>query len=206
MPSQPARTHAQRRAATTESLLDATVQSLIEVGYLATTTRGVAERAGVSQGAQQHYFPTKAALVEAALTRVIGEQFAAASKAFARQSERSERELAELLLDRLWFIHNVPITAAAFEMFQLARNDADMAESVARVLTQGMSGIEVAATALLPRYSVQPGFTDLLQLALASMRGTVMMSAIPGAAAAHTSWPALRTQLLTLLDALAPDA
>ena len=90
------------------------MQSLIEAGYVGTTTRGVAERAGVSQGAQQHYFPTKAALVEAALTRVIDQQFAAASKALAAQPGRSERELAEMLLDRLWFIHNVPITAATF--------------------------------------------------------------------------------------------
>ena len=43
------------------ALLDAAIESLIDDGYAAMTTRRVSERAGVSQGAQQHYYPTKSA-------------------------------------------------------------------------------------------------------------------------------------------------
>ena len=51
--TQPAtrRTHAERRETTRLALLDAAVACLIEDGYAALTTRKVAERAGVSQGA-----------------------------------------------------------------------------------------------------------------------------------------------------------
>jgi AcrR family transcriptional regulator len=54
--TQPAtrRTHAERRETTRLALLDAAVACLMEDGYAALTTRKVAERAGVSQGAQQH--------------------------------------------------------------------------------------------------------------------------------------------------------
>jgi AcrR family transcriptional regulator len=50
------RTQAERRESTRTALLDAAVECLIDEGYAAVTTRGVAERAGVSQGAQQHHF------------------------------------------------------------------------------------------------------------------------------------------------------
>src|SRR5256714_14152289 len=64
------RSQADRRAATQAALLDAAIETLVDDGSAALTTRGVSERAGVSQGAQQHYFPTKTALVQAAIGRV----------------------------------------------------------------------------------------------------------------------------------------
>ncbi len=48
-------------------LLDATVDSLVELGWAGTTTTVIAERAGVSRGAQLHHYPTKATLVMAAV-------------------------------------------------------------------------------------------------------------------------------------------
>jgi AcrR family transcriptional regulator len=53
------RTQEERRAATRGALLDATIDCLVEYGYHGVTTSRVAERAGVSRGAQVHYFPTK---------------------------------------------------------------------------------------------------------------------------------------------------
>src|SRR4051794_17825937 len=105
------RSQADRRAATQAALLDAAIETLVEDGYAALTTRGVSERAGVSQGAQQHYFPTKTALVQAAIGRVapqlipllIGEAGA----------DDSERKRVEILLDRMCDIHQLPVTRAA---------------------------------------------------------------------------------------------
>src|SRR5205085_11569989 len=53
------RTQAERRATTRTALLDAAMACLIEEGYANLTTRNVAERAGVSQGTQMHYFPSR---------------------------------------------------------------------------------------------------------------------------------------------------
>src|SRR3954453_5841167 len=68
------RTQAQRSATTRAALLDATIKSLVEVGYANTTTTGIAERAGVSRGAQMHHFPTKADLVASAVEHLAGKR------------------------------------------------------------------------------------------------------------------------------------
>ncbi|WP_327141552.1 TetR/AcrR family transcriptional regulator [Nocardia sp. NBC_01327] len=198
--STPSRTQAERRAATVAALLDATIESLGDVGYYATTTRSVAERAGVSQGAQQHYFPTKADLVDAAISRLL-EQLAI-SEIGAPIEAPTELGRAAILLDRLWDTHNLSITPAVFEVFNAARTDADIAQRVNHLLGQAMSAVEVASALLLPTYAERPGFRDFLLLAVSAMRGAVLVSAISGTGQLHPSWPALRRQLLESLEAL----
>ena len=51
------RTQAQRVAETRGRLLDATVECLAEIGYARMTTGDVAERAGMSRGAQLYKHP-----------------------------------------------------------------------------------------------------------------------------------------------------
>ena len=63
------RTQQQHTEETQAALLDATIACLHEVGYAATSTTLVSERAGVSRGAQTHHYPTKTQLVVAAITR-----------------------------------------------------------------------------------------------------------------------------------------
>ena len=70
-PVRPARrTQAERRAATRKALLDATIDVLVDRGYAGLTTTLVCERAGVTRGAQAHYFATKADLVVQALSHL----------------------------------------------------------------------------------------------------------------------------------------
>jgi len=57
-PARPRRGQEERRASTRARLLDATVECLVDHGYAATTTTVIAERAGVSRGAQLHHYPT----------------------------------------------------------------------------------------------------------------------------------------------------
>jgi len=57
----------ERTRAMRQRLLDATVECLTERGWSGTSTTLVSERAGVSRGAQLHHFPTKSALVLAAV-------------------------------------------------------------------------------------------------------------------------------------------
>ncbi|WP_182377620.1 TetR/AcrR family transcriptional regulator [Nocardioides sp. WS12] len=59
-----------RSRATRESLLDATIESLAEVGWHGTTVVAVAARAGVSRGAAQHHFASRDDLVRDAVQRV----------------------------------------------------------------------------------------------------------------------------------------
>src|SRR5512140_1920296 len=61
------RTQQQRRDETRRALLDAAVESLIEVGFARTTTLEVQRRADASRGALLHHFPSKTELLVAAV-------------------------------------------------------------------------------------------------------------------------------------------
>jgi AcrR family transcriptional regulator len=56
-----------RSAASVSSILEATIQVLLQVGKERLTTTRVAQRAGVSVGTLYQYFPNKSALLQAAL-------------------------------------------------------------------------------------------------------------------------------------------
>ena len=83
-PTRGPRTQQQRREETRRALLDAAVQSLIEVGFARTTTLEVQRRADVSRGALLHHFPSKAELLVAAVDH-LAEMRAREMKAFASQ-------------------------------------------------------------------------------------------------------------------------
>ena len=189
-----------RDASVSERLLDACIQCMVENGYVATTTRRVAEMAGVSQGAQQHYFPTKSALVEAAMERLFVQIMTDAATVGLDAAD--ERERAEVLIERICCIHSQPIAPAIFELFTVARTDPQLAECTARMTGEGMKAIISLAQNALPTYATKQGFEDFVQTAMAAARGTAITAAIPGADGAYPSWSALQTQLLAALDAL----
>lgn len=95
------RTQAERRAATRGALLDATLEVLVEVGYARLTTAQVVARAGVTRGAQAHYFATKADLVVQALAHLT-DRLVAEMVARPVRDVTGEREQYSALLDRLW--------------------------------------------------------------------------------------------------------
>ncbi len=88
MPSKSKRTQEERRRATRERILAATLEILSKEGHTRFTTTRVAAKAGVSRGAQENYYPTKTALLAAATAHAMeaATRHAAASAASARRS------------------------------------------------------------------------------------------------------------------------
>ncbi len=107
------RTQPERTAATRTQLLDATLDSLVEVGYARTTTQAVAGRAGRSRGAQLHHFPTKESLVVAAV------QHLAAKRECEIRAEHDRAHALELLADTF----TGPLFLAALELWVAARTE-----------------------------------------------------------------------------------
>lgn len=71
---EPRKTPVQARATVSvESILEATLQVLLEVGQSRLTTTRVAERAGVSVGTLYQYFPNKNALLQTVMDRHLTE-------------------------------------------------------------------------------------------------------------------------------------
>ncbi|TCO65794.1 TetR family transcriptional regulator [Actinocrispum wychmicini] len=132
--SKTGRTQEERSAAMRERLLDATIDCLVEYGYAGTTTTRVAERAGVTRGAQVHHFPTKADLVTAAVRHLASRR---ADLAFAEMDRLStSNDPVGDTLDLLWEIHQGPIFAASMELLLAARTDPDLRAQVADVEPQ----------------------------------------------------------------------
>lgn len=94
------RANAERSAATRQKLLDATIDSLVELGWSGTSTTEVVRRAGVSRGAQVHHFPTKDDLVLAAVEHLLLRRVDEFTEAFSGLDAGSRTHGAAL--DLLW--------------------------------------------------------------------------------------------------------
>ncbi len=191
------RTQAERRARTRESLLAATVAVLSEDGYCRLTTRGVAERAGVTPGALQHHFASKAELVAEAIQHLNAELTGELLKQTA-VDERSERELAEQLLERLWQLYKGPLMAAMAELAVAARTDAELRRRLARVQGAAVQLTATAGAQLFPEAAARAPLAGLIDTALATLRGLALLHFVD-AAMADTMWASTKTHLLELL-------
>ena len=188
----PRRSQAERRQSTQAQLIAATIESLVEDGWSGTTTRSVAQRAGVSQGAQQHYFPTKRALVEAALEAILEEQTTLAA---TWEVPAGEAERLEFLLDRLWDVHCLPVNLAVQELLTVARTDPETAEGIGRLHVAAETAAVDASRLLLPELADHPELADWVRTSVATMRGIVGVAAVTDPKDSDV-WPHARAVLL----------
>src|SRR5271154_6643145 len=121
------RTQAERRAATRTALLDAAIDCLAEEGYVNTTTRRVAERAGVTPGALQHHFATKAELLGDA-RRHLGGRFAQEVLGHGSTEVAGIQLRTERFLDHMWDLLKGTLFQAAVELWVAARTDTELRE------------------------------------------------------------------------------
>ncbi|MBT9386551.1 TetR/AcrR family transcriptional regulator [Pseudooceanicola sp. CBS1P-1] len=94
------RTQDERSTETRRLLQEATVRSLMEVGYANTSTSEIARRAGVSRGAQTHHYPGKMDLIVAA-TEYMFRNFADQLEALGSDL-RAGRLDYDSFFDALW--------------------------------------------------------------------------------------------------------
>jgi AcrR family transcriptional regulator len=176
-PSRPAkrRTQAERSAATQALLLDATIDSLVEVGYAKTTTTGIADRAGVSRGAQMHHFPSKSELVAAAVTHLADKR----AEQIRREAERlpRSRDRVKGALDLLWESHKTPLFDAALELWVAARTDEDLRQTLVPVERQLVASMyELSRDLFGEEVASDRRFDGRLAMALTMMQGLALLA------------------------------
>jgi AcrR family transcriptional regulator len=169
------RTQAERSAATRALLLEATVASLVEVGYAHTTTTLIADRAGVSRGAQMHHFPSKAELVAAAV------EYLADRRADQLREEAAAlpggRDRVKRVLDLLWESHRGPLFQAALELWVAARTDAELRHRLTPVETKLATSIyELCRELFGAEVASDPKFGLRLSMALTTMQGLTLIN------------------------------
>ncbi|MBW2282122.1 MAG: TetR/AcrR family transcriptional regulator [Deltaproteobacteria bacterium] len=173
-------TQEERSAETRARLLDATIQSLVEVGYARTTTTRVCEIAGLSRGAQIHHFGTRADLLTSALEhlarRRIDEFRAKVESVRSNGAEpRGAADPRGAGLDLLWESYSGPLFIAALELWVAARTDPDLYErllplerEIGRQIQEPWLGLADDAS------EPSPAARDLTQLSHHMMRGMVL--------------------------------
>jgi AcrR family transcriptional regulator len=122
----------ERREETRRRLLDATVACLFERGYAGTTTAEVAQRAGVSKGAQLYHFPKKDDLVIAALEYLLDQRTLASRKILAALPKDRKRRIAAIV-DGLWPVYQGVTFYAWLELAVASRTDIALRQAVFRV-------------------------------------------------------------------------
>jgi AcrR family transcriptional regulator len=118
------RTQAERSERTRELLLDATIECLVELGYAHTTVQEICQRAGLSRGAQQHHFTTKAELMTSALEHLfkrLSDEILTVTDELPAGSSR-----IEVGIDLLWRAYSGTLSTAAVELWVAARTDPEL--------------------------------------------------------------------------------
>lgn len=172
------RTQQERREETRRALLDATVASLLEVGYARTTTLEVQKRAGVSRGALLHHFPSKASLLAAAIEHVVtmrGAEFERRLKAMPAVPAGGAR--AGAALDLLWDVFSDPHIQMSIELWAASRTDGEL--HAALIGQERAFGRMVRANCrrIFGDEGVsRPGFDEAVDVTLQLLRGAALTS------------------------------
>ncbi len=144
----------ERSEETRTRLLEATLESLVAVGYARTSTTEIAERAGVSRGAQVYHYPTKAALVAAAVEHLLQRRYQELQQLFAEQLPRAGGPGAAI--DLLWRMFEGPTFAAWLEFVVASRTDPELHAAVVRQSEPFVNSVGEALRKYLPEAAWNP--------------------------------------------------
>lgn len=167
------RTNEERSAETRARLLEATIECLVELGYAGTTTTAIAERAGVSRGAQLHHFPTKEELVLAALEHLFHQRTEEFLAAFARLPAGTDRPSAAI--DLLWKMIGSETFYAWLELAVAGRTDPTLGRRVRELGSRTAGEVERVFRAIFPEPATpNPFFDTAPRFAFALLQGLAL--------------------------------
>ncbi|SBT52634.1 TetR/AcrR family transcriptional regulator [Micromonospora narathiwatensis] len=202
MPAASTRVARQERSrATRTRLLEATVECLVERGWSGTTTTLVATRAGVSRGAQLHHYPTKAALVTAAVAHLT-ERRARELRTEAEALPAGPRRL-DRVVDLLAAAFTGPLFVAALELWVAARTDRELRDALVPLEARVGREMHRLTVTLLGVDERRPGVREAVQATLDLLRGLGVANLLSDDTARRTAL--LRTWKRQLAVLLAPD-
>jgi AcrR family transcriptional regulator len=144
------RTQQERREETIGKLLDATIDSLADVGYAHTSVSEICSRAGVSHGALFCHFDSRLELIAAAADEV-GRRHLARLRAEFEPVENTIAEDADTLARVVRFLDAAAhsrMNAVWHELLVAARTDEGLRPAVRRVMGRYAGQIEAAAAEL----------------------------------------------------------
>jgi len=166
-----------RAHATRQKVVASAVALLAEDGLSGVRTAAVARRAGVSQGALFRHFPTKAALLGAALEATLDALFLRFGTALLERVGRGEEAL-RAGVDALWEVYTDPALYGGFELFLAARTDPALRAVTGPVLQAHLKREVEMARQLWPESAAShPRFHATVVGLLATLQGLAVGAA-----------------------------
>jgi AcrR family transcriptional regulator len=160
----------ERSRATQQRLLDATVDCLVEHGWSGASTTVIAERAGVSRGAQLHHYPTRAALVLAAVEH-LAERRAVEIRAEAAALAGDTGSRIDQVIDMLASAFTGPLFVAALEVWVAARTDPELRTALVPLEARVGREMHRLTVELLDADETRPWVREAVQATLDLLRG-----------------------------------
>jgi len=167
------RTQEERSAETRESLINAAIEVMGEVGYAAATTAAIAQRASVSRGAIQYHFETKADLVVAIMEAIAMElnlRFDVAELA-----EHPVEVRLDKMIEHYWRVFQTPMFRAGLSIWGALSGDAVLAarvEASLKELREHVSGVWHAMFSDVP--CTRQELDTVLHIVMAALRGSAV--------------------------------
>jgi DNA-binding transcriptional regulator YbjK len=195
------RTQQERRAETRQRLLDATIRSLVDYGYPATTGRRVAELAGVSRGAQTHYYPQMADLIGDAVEHLADRRAGELQRRVA-DLRGSDRQVPALV-DLLWDDYTSDLFRAVVKLWVAADDDPVLRKRLASTERH----LRVVMRSLFDELAAELGVPEVvaprLELVFDAVRGLALIEVFEprGRRSRRDRWATIRPLLIDLLDA-----
>ncbi|MEX0695714.1 MAG: TetR/AcrR family transcriptional regulator [Rhodospirillales bacterium] len=172
------RTHEERSTETRQRLVTATLDCLIDDGYVNTTMHKIAERAGLSRGAQTHHFPAKVDLIVAATEHLFNE-FAENIDELAR-ARRDGGSTLEAFIDQIWErFFSGRFMYASLELIVASRSDQDLHDRLVPLIKNLHTSLDKTWLTFFKGNDAAIGRSDvLLNLTLCLFRGMVVQSVL----------------------------
>lgn len=120
---------AEKSAMTRGAILDAAIECFIDLGYANTTTAVIAEYAGVSRGAMMHHFPSRSAVLQAAIGYLHEQrlrEYHELMRNIDPPTEQLSRDKIRASLEAAWEYVNLPSFVAYHELLAASRTDPEL--------------------------------------------------------------------------------
>jgi AcrR family transcriptional regulator len=172
------RTQKQRSSETRALLLDATIDTLIELGYMNCSTTEIAKRAGVSRGALVHHYGSKMGLITAA-TQHLFLGFADEVQELASQVQESGGNVESFLHGTLDKFFHGRFFFASLELISAARTNLELKDRLVPLIREFHHRLDSLWHCFFRATEVSPARVDiLLNMTLCLLRGMALQSVL----------------------------
>lgn len=174
--------HQVKRELTHERLLNSALSLMQEKGAGRLSIQAVAQAAGMTSGAVQHHFPSKAALMMQVLSRLIDSL--ESDTDFWPSPRWSLRRRSEHFVQQAWAqLYSQPRFASAWAAYLAAVDDAVMTAHIIEQRSLIQQRLRVQFLAAFPEIAIHPQADAHMQFVLTTLRGLGLVRPFAPAAA-----------------------